>query len=392
MNLCALSAGYTGPMWLLLPLACTAPDAHPPAVLETVAEAVVLAEQGAETWPAEPLVFDWMPTVWAWGIHRLFVATGDDRWLDYPRDWMLASVDSFRGDEPRSFFSSDSMSPALLAVTVMVEDPATDLVPIIDAAHAYLDTAPRVHNGAIAHWGPETPWGFPTDQVWIDSQFMFGVFLVREFERTGDRAHLDAFIEQYGFFLELCRDDEQDLYFHAWDDDAGTTIPTEAAFWARGNAWVLISAVELLAAVGPEDRAWDALLPHYVAHAEALAAHQDASGLWHTILNQPRGEDEENYLETSGSALIGSGLARGIHVGALDEAEWAPVVARVVAGVREKLEYEGEHLVVRGTSFGTNPGDYEDYVSVVQVDDLILGVGATVALLAEADGLPAETP
>jgi len=42
--------------------------------------------------------------------------------------------------------------------------------------------------------------------------------------------------------------------------------------------------------------------------------------------------------------------------------------------------------VVTGTSFGTNPSTYEEYLSVVQIDDLILGVGAAVMLLSEVHG------
>jgi rhamnogalacturonyl hydrolase YesR len=72
----------------------------------------------------------------------------------------------------------------------------------------------------------------------------------------------------------------------------------------------------------------------------------------------------------------------------------APAVDRAIDGLRGRLSEEDDGVwVVEGTSFGTNPGDYDYYVSVAQLDDIILGVGAVALAFAEADGRPrAETP
>ena len=130
------------------------------------------------------------------------------------------------------------------------------------------------------------------------------------------------------------------------------------------------------------------MLPLFTAHAEAIAAAQEpADGLWHTVLNQPRGEDPDNYTETSASALIAYALARGVRAGALGGADWLAVIGRAAAGVDARIERGDDELVVEGTSFGTNPGDYDYYVSVDQLDDTNLAVGAAVMMLAEIHGL-----
>ncbi|MCB9797855.1 MAG: glycoside hydrolase family 88 protein [Alphaproteobacteria bacterium] len=368
---------------LLLLLACAEPEPTP--TLHTLETAQRLAAQGQETWGPDSMPLDWMQTVWGYGLLRLDAAAPDPGLGDYLGAWMEDHLDRFEGEEPRGFVSSDSMSPAILASALTARGQG-DYSSVIQAAVDYLEVAPRTQNGAIQHWGEGSPFGV-IDQVWIDSQFMFGLFMLREYERTGDDAWLDRFVTQYLAFSELCRDPEDQLYRHAWDDAEGVNIPSEPVYWARGNSWVLIAAAEALH-VMPTDHAQRAELEAlYQAHAEALLPLQAEDGMWRTVLNSPYGDDPDNYTETSAAALIAYGLRRGVEAGALEPDAVNPAVVDAVQGVLEQVEDHGGVLTVEGTSFGTNPGDYDYYLSVAQLDDIILGVGAVVMALAEADGL-----
>lgn len=377
---------------LLLFLAGCGPDLNPvEQPLDSLPLAEALGEQGVGNYSCGSLMFDWTQSVWAFGIHRLYAVTGETSWQDCYRAWMDDALPGFEASEPESFTSSDSMSPSTLAATLMLEDGTAHYAAIATAADLYLDGAPRLDNGAIAHWGLENPYGFETDQVWIDSMFMFGAYLARMYAATGDGAYLDRYVEQYLAFSDLCRDPDDQLYHHAWDDSDQRNIPADAVYWARGNAWVLVSAAELLNELEPTDEAWQIIQPLYQRQAEAFLAHQDPDdGLWHTVINEPLGDDPENYTETSGSALIGYGLARGIEAGALDRDAWSPAVVTAAVGVMGRIDERSDgKLSIEGTSFGTNPGeDYEHYVGVEQVDDMMLGYGPAIMLLAEAHGLP----
>ena len=375
----------------LLAVACSQATEEPETTLHTLSMAQQLATQEMSAFPPESLPLDWNPTVWAFGVHRVYDATGDPLWRDYYRAWMDEALPDFQGDEPDAFNSSDSLSPSILAATLMLEDPSSDYQPILDAADAYLATAPRAANGAIAHWGEDNPWGMPSDQVWVDSLFMFGVYLVRQYQQTGDQTYLEIWWEQYEAFSDLCRDDFSQLYHHAYDMDSGNPIPDEAVYWARGNAWVLVSAAEALAAMGPDNGIWPHVEPLFQAHAEAIRLQQANDGLWHTVLNQPYGDDPANYTETSASALIAYAYVRGRESGVISGQSWLTSIQRTVSGILERVDEQVDgSLQVEGTSAGTNPGDYDDYLSVAQIDDLMLGYGATVMLLAEVDGLPGE--
>ena len=372
---------------------CHRDETAPAVVLQTLGSAEAFADQGQAEWPPETLYFDWTQTVWAYGIHRLYVASGDESRHDYYTDWMLHNLDGFSGDEHEQFNASDAISPALLASLAMIEDPTLDLTPITDAADTYLATIERTSQGGIPHWAPEHPLN-PPHQIWLDSQFMFGVFLLSQYDRTGDSSYLDEFISQYEIFSATCRDPDDQLYRHAWDDVAGVNIPTDAVYWARGNSWVLVAAAEMLRRVSGDSEAWARVAPLFLAHASAVADLQEtADGLWHTVLNSPQGDDPDNYTETSASALIIYAFTVGIDSGALDSAVYLPKIAAALDGLNARItEQTDGSLKLSGTSFGTNVGDYDYYLSIPTGDDLMLGLGAVVVAFDEIDGLEIPAP
>ena len=295
------------PLALLLTACPTAPpDDEPtpaPAALHDT-EAVVtrFAAQSAERWEPDDLGLDWIQTVLAWGHLRADAAFPDGGHDAFGTTWIGGHLADFAGEDPKTFNSSDSMSPASVAASLMADDASRPYQPVLDAAFTYLADLPRTSDGAVPHWGPEHPLFGDTLQVWVDSQFMVGMTLLQEFRRTGDADLLDTWVTQYDLFSQLCRDPADQLYRHAWDDLAEENIPTEAIYWNRGNSWVLISAAEFLR-LAPD--------------------HSDAAR-------------------------------------------------------------------IEGLSFGTNPGDYDNYVDTGVFPDQIVGVGAVLMLLSEAHGMEVE--
>lgn len=371
---------------VLVLVGCGAPvdDVPEPERWATLATAERLADEGAVRWPAATQVFNWIPAVWGYGVLGVHEASDAPRHLAYGTAWMEASLPRFGGEDPLRFTASDEMAAAGVA-SIVAHRAGLDLAPILAEADAYLDTrAPRVANGAIAHWG-DSPF-FDEDQVWVDSLFMVGMYWLAEHDRTGEAGRLDAVAEQYARFSELCRDPDDDLYRHAWDDSDGVNIPADALYWARGNAWVLVVGAELLARVERDGPIWEAVQPAFAAHAEAVAATQAPDGLWRTVLNDPFPGDGRNYTETAGSALVLLALARGVEVGALEGEAWTGVIDGAVEGLLGRVRDDGESLLLEGTSLGTNPGDYDNYVDTPVLDGFALGVGAAAWALAVVDG------
>lgn len=350
----------------------------PVETFDTVAEAEILAAQAWARWEPADLSFDWSQSVLAWGMQRLHAATGDAVHRDYYATWLDAALlERFDDPNAQPFRSSDSLSPSILASLATAEG-AGDYTPMLTAAEAYLAEARRTAEGdAIVHWGPEHPFGGPP-QVWVDSMFMIGMYLLAEADRTGDASYRDRWVTQADGTRLHCQTDD-DLYLHGWDDEEGVNLPDEPTYWARGNSWVLVSAAEYAARGG----SWDG----FVGHAAALAATQQASGRFLTVLNGPS-NDGRNYEETSATALIAYGLALGIQAGALDGATYGPVLDAAVDGALAQIVEEADgHHTLHGTSLGTNPGDYDYYVNIGLLPDQLVGVGATVAMLAQVHGM-----
>ena len=377
-------------LFLALVLGCPtepAPDPVPAVpVYDTSAVATQLANQARVRWSPDDLGLDWIQTVLAWGFLRLHAAEPEGGHDSFGVTWMDSHVDEFTGDDPKAFVSSDSMSPASVASYLMADVPGRDYTPITDAASSYLATLPRTADGAFPHWGPDHALLGDTLQVWVDSQFMIGMTLLQEFRRTGEQAHLTDWVAQYRLFSQLCRDDADQLYRHAWDDLAGVNIPAEPIYWNRGNSWVLVSAAEFLR-LAPDHADAAEIEALFLAHLEATADVQREDGLFWTVLNAPHGDDARNYPETSGSALIGYAIAVGLKAGVLPADPWQATLSRIVTGVAAQLPEEDGALVLYGTSFGTNPGDYDNYVNTPTLPNQIVGVGAVLMLLAEVQGL-----
>ena len=71
---------------------------------------------------------------------------------------------------------------------------------------------------------------------------------------------------------------------------------------------------------------------------------------------------------------------------------WEERLFALAEGIGTTLSEEDGALVLRGTSFGTNPGDYDNYVNTITLPDQIVGVGAVLMFLAELDGMDAPRP
>jgi unsaturated rhamnogalacturonyl hydrolase len=376
-------SGYLAAMLPLLLLACTPRnegEPQPGDPVQTLDLARALHDEVASRWDPEALALGWIETVLAFGNLRLHAATGDPAHLAHPRAWV---ADHLAVAADREIRGSDALSPSSIASMVAAADPEFDPTPYVTAADAYLAEVPRVaEGGGVVHWHGSAL--FEDDQVWVDSQFMVGMYWLAEHDRTGDAAPLAAAAAEYVAVSSLCRDAESALYRHAYDLSEDANIPPEPVFWARGNSWSLVFGAEVLARLPDGDPLRAEVAQLVAAHAEALLEAQDDDGLWRTVLTG-HDDDPANYTETSGSALIGFGLLRAAPV--LEAVEVDGALRAAVDGIlaRVVVDADGAHHVV-GTSFGTNPGDYAYYVSVPQIDDQALGYGAVLAFLAEVDG------
>jgi unsaturated rhamnogalacturonyl hydrolase len=372
-----LRCGRAITSWFLLALvgACaTAPrGAKVSGDLPSVARAV------ARTWmdehAPEQLRWSWGEGVLAYGLWRLHARLGDPALRSYLVRYVAQNRDA-------RIRWSDDTTPGLTAAELVLQ--GEPLRPVLDRVVQYVMTAPRTQQGLVRHLGrmfgarlAPRAW-FP--DAWVDSLFHFPITLCRYARLTGDARYRDEAASQVALFLRNMQDPATGLVTHAYNDaprDERVPAFAERAFWARGNAWALVSLVEVLEEL-PAGARRDELQARATQLAGALAAVQSADGLFHTVLL-----DADSYEETAGSGLILYAFARGARTGSLP-ASYRDAAQRGMRGLLGMVEAHGSRLQVRGTSLGTNPSHHaRGYAKVRRASQVSYGVGAWLLAASE---------
>lgn len=344
---------------------------------EWVALATEIAARYVDVHPIEEAYWDWEDGVLMFALTELHRVTGEGWLQDYYRSWMDQQI-----AEGYSIHLSDRCPPALTALALYRETGDERYRAVVEETLTYLyEEALRTEHGGISHMGTLDIFGAT---LWVDSLFMFGMVLNRWGELAEDEVALDEMGFQIGVFKELLQK-PSGLMLHAyhWPEEQD-----EDVFWTRGNGWVTAAAHDYLRVRRmrrQRDRSAEDLMERQVS---ALLSLQDpASGMWWTVTNRPG----ETYLETSGTALIVYGLARGYRYGFRGE-EVLSAIDLAMAGLREKIVYDrNDRPFVTDISGPTTVGDYDHYASIPLEDDLSFGVGAVILALIEVSGLPLPT-
>jgi rhamnogalacturonyl hydrolase YesR len=323
------------------------------------------------------------------GLFAAGESTGDTRYWDY-----IAEYTRFHQAHHAEVSWSDHATPALAALRLLQQSSAySDLEPMVQRVVSYIMTAPRTPtNKLLRHLGEREdrwelqvgkaflPRAFP--DVWVDTLFHISPTLRRYSLWTGNQDHVrEAWFQVAGFFEHL-QDPSTGLLAHGYfDAPRSEVVPpfSNDEFWARGNGWALVSAVDLLQAP-PSNANGDPLRQRTLRLEAALRTHQDpSSGLFHTLLRKPN-----TYLETAGSALILYGMAHGVRTELFGQDTQA-AVERGAMGLDRVLRQRGSWTQVSGTSTGTNPiaGLYR---FIPRRNQVTYGVGAFLLAASEIAG------
>jgi rhamnogalacturonyl hydrolase YesR len=102
-----------------------------------------------------------------------------------------------------------------------------------------------------------------------------------------------------------------------------------------------------------------------------LATYQDASGMWHQVLNRPA-----SFEETSCTAMFTLAMAKGVRKGWLEKS-YRDKAIRGWMAVQKKVEADGTvHDICRGTEIGF---DEAFYFERKRFDQDPRGLGAVIA-------------
>ncbi len=249
----------------------------------------------------------------------------------------------------------------------------------------YLDYARAVVE-AVENKTPHTSDGVPIPHppeplVWIDVVYFVAPAMALLGRLTRDDAMAGRALDQVLLHAKHLLDPVTDLFWHVANAEKQTHSP---CLWARGNSWFSIAASQVLGEIKAAGIAsqfagrMEDVAIELARQMNAISALQDqASGLWHTVLEQPI-----SYLESSASAGFALGLGRALQLDLdrLNGFRARRTYERAISAICSKIDSSGQFT---GVSQQTPPGDFAHYQSI-EVGTAPFGSGVCMMALAEA--------
>ncbi len=311
--------------------------------------------------------WEWTHGIGLYGIYQYYQQTGEEPMRAIIDDWFTARL-----EEGTPTKNVNTMSP-FLTLAYRYEETGNPLWrPYLERwAEWVMHEMPRTDKGAMQHivYNNENH-----QQMWDDTLMMSVLPLAKIGKLLGRPEYIEEATYQFLVHVQYLMDRETGLWFHGWTFDGHHNFAQ--ARWARGNSWLTIAIPEFLELVDlPENNATRRyLLQVLESQVAALAKCQDASGLWHTLLDDPH-----SYLESSATAGFAYGMLKAVRKRYID-ASYAPVAEKAIRGVIKHINPVGE---LTQTSFGTAMGSDLDFYRQIALTSMPYGQAMAILCLSE---------
>ena len=164
---------------------------------------------------------------------------------------------------------------------------------------------------------------------------------------------------------------------HAYDESkeifwANNETGHSPSVWLRAIGWFIMAFVDVIEIISEDKNGVEVLSSLLIEAIEGLMPYRHKCGMWYQVVDQ--GERENNYLETSGSAMIAYGFMKAHRLGIVPK-EVALAGIKTIEGIVDTYvrEENGELLVggiCRSAGLGKHPhlgymrdGSYKYYTT-----------------------------
>jgi rhamnogalacturonyl hydrolase YesR len=326
-----------------------------------------------------------------YGFEMLYRATGDQRYFDYTKRYIdqfvneqgdFLEVTNAKGRVHKPTFNSlDSMMTGNTLVMLYEYTKDERYRKAADKIRRALDDFPRNNDGGF--WHGRGMQG----QMWIDGIFMGEMFVTRYGKSIGDSDYCwDEATKQITVYAHRAQRDNSGLYFHGlyepghgdkvakWADPKTGLSPE---VWSEGLGWYALIIAETLADL-PKNHPRRAEVEDIFRRLAAGLKHtQDPkTGRWFQVVD--KGDQPDNWTDTSGSAMFTYMIERGIELGLIDRKEYAPVVAKGYQGITANAKINDKGLVdiysaCDGVGVQTSYDHYIHYTKKLNAKEAVAG-------------------
>ena len=314
------------------------------------------------------------------GMHEIYRLTGETKLFDYLQAWVDLSVNEFGDIRDFNPGQLDYLQPGVLLFPLYEATQDERYKLAMETVLWFYERFPKNSLGGFWHNA------MGRDQMWLDGLYMAGPFLA-QYAKAFDRPDLFDVVTLQAVLMErLTRDKRTGLWYHAvdlqkrhaWADKETGCSPE---FWGRAMGWVPVALLNEMDFMTDKHR--DTLARITRDLLVAILPYQDeATGLWYQVVD--KGDQPGNWLETSCSCLFTAGLFKAIRLGVLPPST-LPAAEKAVRGILNRLETDGDTLLLPDISEGTWIGDYDFYIHRKRCVNDLHGVGAFLIMCSEAE-------
>jgi unsaturated rhamnogalacturonyl hydrolase len=227
------------------------------------------------------------------------------------------------------------------------------------------------------------------NQVWLDGLYMALPFYMKYDTLFCSGKNAADIYSQFFTVYERMRDPATGLYYHGYDSSrsifwADPATGLSKNFWLRSLGWYSMALLDTLNNAGDRNSEnWTKLRTIFIELMDSMLKYQDASGMWYQVPDCPG--KGQNYLETSGSAIMAYSLLKGMRTGILTDEKYRKAGIRAFEGICSRYLSTGNGTMklggiclVAGLGPQKDPrrdGSFDYYMSEPIVEDDAKGVG-----------------
>jgi len=281
--------------------------------------------------------WEWTHGIGLYGIWKYYQQTADKRCHEIMLNWFR---DRLAAGPPTK--NINTVAPFLTLAYLYEEKPNPAWLPYLNEwAEWLMDGLPRTEENGFQHIVFNS---VNDQQLWDDTLMMSVMPLAKIGKLLGRPHYVEEARRQFMLHIKYLVDRKSGLWFHGWTFDGRHNFAN--ALWARGNCWVTIAIPEFIELLDlePGDGLREFLIETHLQQIRTLLKYQDAGGLWHTLIDDPK-----SYLEASATAGFAYGILKSVRLELIGK-EFEEAGVRAVKAVLANIAMTGE---LKNVSFGT---------------------------------------
>lgn len=311
--------------------------------------------------------WEWPQGVGLFALWSLFEQTKDYRCLELLKSYYDERISIGLPDK-----NINTMAP-ILALSYVAEYTGDEkyLEICLEWADWAANQLARTNEDGFQHITSDT---LNNQELWDDTLLMTVLALVNIGRIIKNDSYIQEGIYQFLVHAKYLVDKKTGLWFHGFTFNGKHNFAN--ALWGRGNCWVTISIPILLEMIELPPSTKKYLCTLLNEQVKSLVDHQDASGMWHTLLDDPT-----SYVESSATCGIAYGILKGVHTGVLS-ASFSEFAMKAIKPILQNITDEGEVLQV---SYGTPMGrETKAFYKQIPLQPMPYGQATAILFLMEA--------